>query len=310
MAVKKQIEIEKAATYSGHRGSVFALALDESHTTLFSSGDDGVVAAWDLEKKEDQGKGVLKTESAIYSLLCISEQDLLLAGGSNGSLYLIDTRANKLIQQFRKADLAIYHIHYDPGSDHLYVLFAKGFLSILQLKSFKEIYFNQISENHLRSLVQLGQELYIGSSDGKIRVMDALDGHIKQSWEAHENSVFSLAYHEAGKYLISGGRDAQLNVWDQQSKWERIHHLPAHNFTINDIDFSPDADYIVTGSRDKTFKIWDAYNLQLLKVIDHVRYDSHFHSVNKVKWLKYSKYSLISCSDDRMIHRWLLRINT
>jgi len=310
MAVKKDILIEKTATYRGHKGSIFALAIDETQQRFYSSGDDGVVAAWDLDESDDEGTGILKTERAIYSLLCIPEKNLLLAGSSDGTLYLLDTHNAKLLEQFRKANLAVYHLHYDPGTDYLYVLFAKGFLSIIHLSSFKELSYRQLSQKHLRSIVQQGQNLYIGSSDGNINVLDSLSGELKTKWHAHENSVFSLAYHDTGKYLISGSRDAHLNIWDKQANMERIHHIPAHNFTINDISFSPDSDYIATASRDKTLKIWDAYNLQLLKVIDHVRYDSHIHSVNKVKWLKYSKYSLISCSDDRMIHRWLLTINT
>lgn len=310
MASKKEIEVEKVATYTGHKGSIFALSIDEELQRFYSAGDDGVVAAWDLDKENDKGTGLLKTERAIYSLLYIHEKDLLLAGGSDGTLYLLDTQNSKLLDRFRKADLAIYELYYDPGTDFLYVLYAKGFLSILHLSNFTELSFQQLSQNHLRSLVQVGQEIFIGSSDGNITTLDAVDGKIKNKWVAHDNSVFSLAYHEDGKYLLSGSRDAHLNVWDKRANLERIHHIPAHNFTINEISLSPDMDYIATASRDKTFKIWDAYNLQLLKVIDHVKYDSHVHSVNKVKWLKYSKYSLISCSDDRMIYRWLLRIKT
>jgi len=126
-------------------------------------------------------------------------------------------------------------------------------------------------------------------------------------WQAHDNSVFSLQYVEENSLLLSGGRDAHLNIWDLKANHSLVQSLPAHNYTINAFALSPSGDYFATASRDKTLKIWDTHSFQLLKVVDFARNLAHTHSVNRICWLK-SDNSLISCSDDRRIIRWQVTI--
>jgi WD40 repeat protein len=123
---------------------------------------------------------------------------------------------------------------------------------------------------------------------------------VLKDFDAHSNSVFKVAY--KNDLLFSGGRDAQLKVWDHQHAYENIFQAPAHMWAINDLAFSPDGEHFVTCSMDKTIKLWDARTFELLKVIDKDRFDSHTSSVNKILWLDTGQ--VISISDDRAIMLW------
>jgi WD40 repeat protein len=177
------------------------------------------------------------------------------------------------------------------------------------MADFSERGYARIGQDHLRSLASTsnGAHWLIGSSDHHIYAFNRQTGQVDQQWLAHDNSVFALQLHQAGHYLLSGGRDAYLNVWDQQQQFKLIKRIPAHNFTINDIAMHPSGDFFVTASRDKTIKVWDAYQFELLKVIDHARYDGHIHSVNRLLWLSQDN-SLLSCSDDRRLLRWRITV--
>jgi WD40 repeat protein len=119
--------------------------------------------------------------------------------------------------------------------------------------------------------------------------------------------VFTLSYSKDGKYLISGGRDAMLKVWDVENDFELLHDIPAHTLHINTIVFNPENTLLATGSMDKTIKIWDAKTFTLLKVIDKVRNQSHSTSVNKLLWL--DNQNLASVSDDKMSMLWEVKNN-
>ena len=104
--------------------------------------------------------------------------------------------------------------------------------------------------------------------------------------------------------------------------------IPAHNYAIYSIVFSPDGKYFATASRDKTIKIWDANNLNVLSRINKESFDGHINSVNKLMWTTSPKSSpresvlsrdqkglsnspagvvgsyLISASDDRKVMVW------
>jgi WD repeat-containing protein 61 len=304
------VTVHKLTEYTGHKGSIFAMALSADERYLYSSGDDGVVARWDLHKAEDSGEGVMKAGNGIYSLLEIPAHNLLAAGGSDGTVHLVDLTRKEVVHTYRKTPSAIFGFYFEARRDYLWVLHGGGALSVLRLPDGEERGYQRLAQDHLRAVAVDPEHhhLYLGASDNHIRRFDLDTGTVSQDWEAHENSVFSLALHHDNHYLLSGGRDAHFKVWDLQNGHQLMRSVPAHNFTVNDIAFSPTGDHFVTASRDKTFKLWDAYEFELLKVVDLARYQGHSHSVNRIKWLK-ADNSVISCSDDRRLIRWRLDVD-
>jgi WD40 repeat protein len=302
---RPEISLQKRNVYAGHTGSVFALSVSADGQRLLSSGDDGLVAAWDLAKETDSGKGLLRTGKSVYCLLDLGPRALIVAGTSDGTVYFVDPGQNSVLHTYRKGTDPIYNLFWDEGRDAVWVLHGGGLLSIISLSDYSEIWAGRLAADHLRSICAdtRGDKLFIGSSDNRIIVMDRHNLKPVHSWEAHSNSVFALAVHPEAHYLLSGGRDAHLNVWDLRQDYRLIRSIPAHNFTVNDIAFSPSLDHFATASRDKTIKVWDAWTFELLKVIDFARNEAHQHSVNKIRWLA-GDNSVISCSDDRSIIRW------
>lgn len=302
------ITVENITEYQGHTGSLYALAVDEKGGRAFSSGDDGIVAGWDLSKTADNGVGVLRVEKAVYALHWIEEWKWLAVGMSDGTLHVVDPESKTIVKTIRKITESIYGIHYEADRGYLWVLYGKGYVSVLKLPTFEEIGFRQLADNNLRAILcsPLDDSIFFGTSDHRILRMKKQSGEISEQWIAHENSVFALALHPDGRYLLSGGRDAHLNVWESTAPFSSLEKIPAHNFTINAIVFSPDAKYFMTASRDKTLKLWDAETIKLLKVVDVQRNQGHKHSVNRLAWLPDG--TLLSAGDDRRLIRWKLTV--
>lgn len=304
------LHIEKLHEYTGHRGSLFALAVDEDQGRAYTSGDDGVVAAWQLDQQDDQGEGILQVGNGIYALQLLPEFGWLAVGASDGTIRIIDLANKQERHSYRKTTEAIFGMAYEPGRRYLWILHGGGYLSVLRLPDFEEMGFVRMAQEHLRSiwLDEGGDRLFLGASDNRILVLDRHDASLINAWAAHDNSVFALAMHPQGRYLLSGGRDAHLNVWDARAPFSSLQKIPAHNFTVNAICFSPDGRHFLTGSRDKTIKLWDADTWQLLKVIDFDRYLGHRHSVNRLHWLHHDQ-TVISVSDDRRVIRWRMDLD-
>lgn len=303
------ITVENIAEYQGHTGSLYALTVDEAGNRAFSSGDDGIVAGWELSKLKDDGVGVLRVEKAVYALFWIEEWKWLAVGMSDGTVHIIDPDSKTIIKTIRKITESVYGLHYEEERGYLWVLYGKGYVSVLKLPDFEEIGFRQLADNNLRAILfsHLDSSIFFGTSDHNILRMEKNSGELDQSWKAHENSVFALALHPDGRYLLSGGRDAHLNVWEATSPYSSLEKIPAHNFTVNAIVFSPDGRYFMTASRDKTLKLWDAETIRLLKVIDMFRNKGHKHSVNRLAWLPDG--TILSAGDDRRLIRWKLTVH-
>jgi WD40 repeat protein len=163
----------------------------------------------------------------------------------------------------------------------------------------------RVSDKSVRCLAINPQtrELAVGYSDHQIRIFSLEDFQPKQTLTGHENSVFTLAYSPDYRYLLSGSRDAHLNVWEVSGPYVLLQSIAAHMYAINHLAYTQDGKYFATCSMDKSIKIWDANTFRLLKVIDRARHAGHGTSVNRLFWPEDS-YRLVSCSDDRTLSVW------
>ena len=308
----------------GHQGSVFALTQGHTPQYMLSGAGDGWIVEWDLEKP-DVGKLLAKVDSNIFSLLFLPDKNQIIAGNMNGGLHFIDLNnadKNKNIARHSKGVFDIQLIH-----NQLLTIGGDGVITRWSVEESRSIESFQLSTKSLRCMDFSNErrEFAIGASDGHIYFLDEhlnLRNIIKN---AHKNSVFSIKYALDGQYLLSGGRDALLKIWDLDKNeknvtlsdvWkESSFELSAHLYTINKIAFHPQNPHVfATASRDKTIKIWELMTsnenqnakieeIKLLKVINTIRYGGHLNSVNTLCWSPYNNW-LISGSDDRSLMIW------
>lgn len=301
--MKKKLHIHKIAQLTGHNASIFSLAAGKDERHFLSGGGEGWVAEWNLDAPE-LGKLIAKVEAQIFSLLFLKNQNKLFAGTMNGGLHWIDLEhpeRTKNIAHHRKGVFDICKF-----GDFIFTIGGAGMLTKWSVETAQSLESYQLSKQSLRCLdfCESRNEIAVGASNNAIYLLDATDLTPKKILQnAHQNSVFALKYHPSGTLLLSGGRDAHLNVWDLENDFQKCFSQPAHWFTVNSIAFHPGGDLFATASRDKSIKIWDSDNFHLLKVLDATRNKGHVNSVNKLFWSNY-KNQLISCSDDRSLIIW------
>lgn len=295
------LNVQKIAQLTGHNASIFALAADADPRYFLSAGGDGWIVRWDLDNPT-VGKLIAKVETQIFSLLNLPDSNKLVVGNMNGGVHWVDLEnpnETKNIAHHQKGVFDILSIN-----ESVFTIGGEGKITRWSAAEGRSLESLHLSNQSLRSTAfrLKTNEIVIGASDNAIYVLDAHSLKLKKTIQnAHENSVFTLKYSPDGRYLLSGGRDAHLKIWDVQNDFALINSQPAHWFTINDLVFHPNGHWFATASRDKTIKIWDAQTFELLKVLDTVRNGGHINSVNRLLWLE--NY-LISCSDDRSIILW------
>jgi WD40 repeat protein len=297
--------IQKKAVLTGHNASIFSLSKGGDDRHFLSGGGEGWVVEWNLDAP-DLGRLLAKTETQIFSLLKLTDQPVVIAGNMNGGVHWIhleNPNQSKDVQLHRKGVFDI-----KVNGDYVYTVGGDGILTKWSAAEARSLESFHLTNQPLRCMdfCEKRGEIAIGASDHAVYLLDietlALKNVIR---DAHGNSVFSIKYSPTGEYLLTGGRDAHLNVWDTKT-WERRSSQPAHWYTINGIDFHPSGHFFATASRDKTLKIWRSDNFELVKVLEGARDGGHLNSVNKLLWMKNGE-SLVSCSDDRTIISWQIR---
>lgn len=302
-----KVRIEKTHTFSGHRDCIYALEPSGSENLFFTAAGDGMVVEWNLDLP-DQGKLLAKVEASVYALHYWQEQNWLVIGQNFEGLHFIDLESRLSTGSLNLGNVPIFDmISVDP---FLFVAMGNG--EILKIDAHQRIIVKRLklSDKSARCLAfnSSRNELVIGFSDFKIRILDLEDWELKLEISLHQNSVFTVRFSPDFRYLLSSGRDANIKVFDVENHYQQVQNIVAHMYAINHICFSPDGAHFATASMDKSIKLWDAHDFSLLKVIDRARHAGHGTSVNRLMWSKHHN-QLVSCSDDRTVSVWKIDFN-
>ena len=293
--------IEQKVRLTGHSGSIYTLEPYQDKK-FFSGASDGIVARWDSEQT-DSGEATLSLKDAVYSIKYIQDVNKLLVGQAKGGIHVIDLTSGieeKLLQLHTGP---VFTINYNPKYKLLFTGGSDGTVKVLN-HSFELIQTFELSKSKIRNIIFSfnNDQCIIGCGDGSICII-ALPGFqtVKQ-WLAHQPGfgVNALCVSPDGKYLLSGSRDAILNIYNA-STFELIKSIPAHNYAIYDIAYHNSGKIVATASRDKTVKLWNAENFEVVARLDKDTYDGHKNSVNKLMWIG---DDLITAGDDRSIIIW------
>jgi len=296
----KTPQVTKIASFSGHRDSIYALAGTQS-PFFYTAGSDGLIVRWDSQNPHD-GVLIARVPNTVYTMQYDTHRKWLIVGQNFDGVHFISPESGKEIGSIHLENAPFFDIL--SFDDWVVVASGSGSLFVIDLKIGKVSTQLKLSEQSLRCLAYnpIQKHLAVGSSDGKIRLIETSNFSLLSQTEAHTNSVFSLAYSPDFSSLWSGSRDAHLKCWHITDGLQLHQDIIAHLYTINHIVFSPTGEHFATCSKDKSIKLWEASSGRLLKVIDKSRHAGHGTSVNKIIWISHKR--VISCSDDRSALLW------
>jgi WD repeat-containing protein 61 len=298
------MEVTKVKEFTGHSAAIYSLSPSAKPGHLISCGSEGIVAEWNLATGE--GKAIVQTPSAVFSILLIPDRELLLLGLQSGDLVFVDLRNGETLKRVQLHKKSLFDLLPMPDGLHVLASGEDGALSVWNLDRMDHLHYQRISTKSVRTLaLDAGtQRLYAGASDQTIREFDLGLNELRH-WKAHDKSIFRLLVGEKGK-LYSTGLDAHLKLWNvelEESPTIPMISIPAHNFAVNDLIQGPEG-ILITGSMDKSIKFWNAHSLELLKVVNFEKNQCHWNGVNRLLWLD---DSVLSCSDDRKIMQWRVK---
>lgn len=113
--------------------------------------------------------------------------------------------------------------------------------------------------------------LVSGAQDGVVRVWDTKKLVCVFSAEDNDGQVLAVQFAPDYGTLVSGGKDAQLRVYDVWGSptvsLSLTHTLSAHKSSIWSAVFSRGGEVCVTASQDTTVMVWDAESWRRVRVI-------------------------------------------
>ena len=80
-------------------------------------------------------------------------------------------------------------------------------------------------------------------------------------FQSHNTKVRSVAITSDSKYLISGGCDNTVRLWNIQDKTQEV-VLEGHSKWITSVAITSNSKYIVSSWENMTVRIWNRHNIR------------------------------------------------
>ncbi|KAI0986815.1 hypothetical protein GJ496_004769 [Pomphorhynchus laevis] len=128
----------------------------------------------------------------------------------------------------------------------------------------------QTFEGHIHYVMQIDlnprdfNTFASASMDRTVKIWQLGFSHANFTLEGHQRGVNCISYFASGDrpYLISGGDDNVIKIWDYQNK-SCVHTINAHYQNINFVISHPTLPLFISGSEDSTVKCWHSNTYRL-----------------------------------------------
>jgi WD40 repeat protein len=293
--------IQLKQAFTGHAGPIYQLCEGRMPGNVLTASGDRFIAEWNLTTGQPSTFSV-KMEDPCFAVHFIREENLLLVGTAAGNLHVIDLSAKHEKHNFKVHNKGVFHIAKLPNDPLVVVAGGDGFLSVWNIHTWKLVRHFTLGDDKLRHLNVCNERLYVVTSGGETIVFDLpwLNEIIR--FKSHEGGTYCSSIHPLKNVLTTGGKDGYIRFWDSTNQFKEVHAIPAHNFGIYRICYSPNGHLAASASRDKTIKFWRTSDFEVVGRIERPELPGHTHSVNDLLWL--DDNNLLSTGDDRRILHW------
>jgi WD40 repeat protein len=244
-------------SFKGHDGNIRSIAFAPGKREFFTSGSDGKILKWSLDKK-DQTLQVIYSGSDIIDVLAVSPDDSWLACGSeNAVIRMIPLKPNTAGYELKGHKGKVNSLIFSYDGKYLYSAALDGNVLKWDLAA-------RTSTNLADGTVQItsidissdGNHLAGISNDGGVLVWNPENKSDKFSIETSGKNIKAIRFDPENNLLAIGDVNGTIELWDIKMR-KKISEVKAHNGQINDIRFNTRLKQMATAGNDKKLKLFN-----------------------------------------------------
>jgi WD40 repeat protein len=227
---------------------------------LLVGGGDGTVSVYKMNsQRQFEDTCTVQLEGAVSGLSASQDRVEALAGTRAGFVYRLRVNGLAALLVSENHSAKVTAVSYPFGvSERFATASDDRTLRIWDASDYKVITKAYVGDAGTpTSCVFSLDALISGWTDGKIRAHNAETGEFL--WEipnAHRGGVTSLVLSNNQRFIISGGEEGEVRVWELRSR-ELVSHLKEHGLRVTSLALFDDDVHALSCSRDRSFLCWD-----------------------------------------------------
>ncbi|CAM9354076.1 unnamed protein product, partial [Ectocarpus sp. 4 AP-2014] len=227
----------------------------------------------------------------------------IVAGTNQGRIYRVrmETLASIVVSENHRGSVTC--VSYARGvSDRFATASVDGTVRVWDTSDYGVLTTAVVRDAGEPLCLVLTQDMMLtGWRDGQIRSHDADTGHLLWSIDnAHAGGVTSLVVSHNERFLVTGGMQGELRVWELRSR-DLVSHLKQHGQRVTALALFSDDVHALSVSRDRSLICWD---LRSESQVSH--HSQRMGGVNAVA-LSQDETTVITMGQEKRVSYWDLR---
>ncbi len=255
--------------FSGHTGSVFAVAFSPDSKIAATASTDHTIRLWDVATGSLIRTLLGHTNSA--SSLAFAPDGRTLASGSDDTTVRIwDVATGEELLSLSGNQDVVWGVAFSPDGKSIASVGYDSSLRIWDIKSARPILTIEMpTTSSSLAYSPDGKFIVTAGDDGLARLYDAQSGEFVRIFVGHSLAIISVDFSHDGRTIATGSDDKTARIWDVNTGDELV-TLQGHQESVYGVDFSADDTYVLTAGYDRVAILWDrASGVQMRRFIGH-----------------------------------------
>ena len=252
-------------SFKGHNGEIKSIAFIPGKKEFFTSGDDGKVLKWSLDKN-DQTLQVIYSGSDIVEVLAVSpDASWLACGSSNSSIRMIPLKGNNIGYELTGHKGGIKSLIFSYDGKYLYSAALDGKVIKWDIAARTNVNVSTgLMEITSIDVSSKGNYLAGISTDGNVVVWNPEQNSDNFRIETSGKKIKVVKFNPDNNLLAIGDVEGNVELWDI-SLHKKLAEVKAHDGQVNDIQFNTSLKQMATAGNDKKLKIFNIKDLADIK---------------------------------------------